>query len=94
MRHQKTDPSLDPRGLSVETRGPGEWIVGAGDGRPLHVYRLASGDWLVSEVGRASEGRGVDLARALSALSAVGEPSGWWSTVAQALAIHANTSGN
>ena len=44
----------------VEVRGPGEWIVGAPTGgRRLHVYQVAGDDWLVSEVGRGNEGRGV-----------------------------------
>jgi hypothetical protein len=41
----------------------------AGEERALHVYLLDSGDWLVSEVGRGSEGRGRDLAQALAALA-------------------------
>ena len=52
--------------LVIETASPDEWIVTApAGGRALHVYRLADGDWLVSEVGRGSEGRGPDLSAAL-----------------------------
>jgi hypothetical protein len=72
--------------LVVEEHGPGEWIIGApGDGRPLHVYRVAHGDWLVSEVGRRSEGRGTDLHRALAALAALVPPQPWWDGVVAAL---------
>jgi hypothetical protein len=47
---------LDPPEVVVEARAPDEWIVGAPRGeRRLHVYRLASDDWLVSEVGRRNE---------------------------------------
>ena len=56
--------------LAVDARGSGEWIVAIPDeARSLHVYRLAPGDWLVSEVGRSSEGRGRDLREALTKLS-------------------------
>ena len=78
-------PSLDQQVL-VDVRGPGEWIVGApAGGRSLHVYRLESADWLVSEVGRDNEGRGTDLKQALAALSiGIGSPD-WWDVVAGAL---------
>ena len=55
--------------LVVDVRGSDEWIVTSSDGaRPLHVYRVGPADWLVSEVGRGTEGRGPDIRRALSAL--------------------------
>lgn len=50
------------------------------DVRSLHVYRLAAADWLVSEVGRTTEGRGSDLRRALADLSARVPGPGWWAT--------------
>lgn len=72
--------------LVVEEHGPGEWIVSSGAaGRPLHVYRVAHGDWLISEVGRRSEGRGADLPQALAALAARVTPRPWWSGVDAAL---------
>jgi hypothetical protein len=79
-------PSLDQQVL-VDARGPGEWIVGVPAGtRSLHVYRLTPADWLVSEVGRGSEGRGTDLGQALAALSAVVSSSpDWWEAVAGTL---------
>jgi hypothetical protein len=49
------------------------------------VYRLAPADWLVSEVGRGSEGRGADLKQALAELSAGFPPPDWWDVVAGAL---------
>ena len=76
----------DQQRLVVEARDPGEWIVGVHPhGRSLHVYRLASADWLVSEVGRGNEGRGRDLQQALAALSAGVSPPDWWDAVAEAL---------
>jgi hypothetical protein len=78
-------PSLDQR-VVVDVRGPSEWIVGVpAGGRSLHVYRLAPADWLVSEVGRGSEGRGADLKQALAALSAGASYPEWWEAVAGAL---------
>jgi hypothetical protein len=63
----------------IEVRGRGEWIVdGPAGGRALHVYRLAPAGWLVSEVGRDSEGRGNDLRQALLALSAGVSMPDWW----------------
>jgi hypothetical protein len=63
----------------VDARGPGEWIVfSPAGGRSLHVYRLEPDDWLVSEVGVGTEGRGRDLQHALSMLSAAGAPPDWW----------------
>jgi hypothetical protein len=65
--------------VAVDVRGPGEWIVRPpAGGRSLHVYRLAPADWLVSEVGLGSEGRGTDLRQALAALSAGVPPPEWW----------------
>ena len=88
----QTDPhaqlvSADTRPLLVELLGAGEWIVSLpACGRSLHVYRLDPADWLVSEVGRDSEGRGATLEQALARLSAaVSSPGGWWDLVAGAL---------
>ncbi len=65
--------------IVIEVSGKGEWIVdGPAGSRSLHVYRLAGADWLVSEVGRDSEGRGSDLERALAALSAGVSAPDWW----------------
>jgi hypothetical protein len=70
----------------IEPQGAGEWIAsGPPGGRALHVYRLAARDWLVSEVGRGSEGRGADLPAALAALAARVRPGAWWDGVAEAL---------
>jgi len=71
----------DPQ-LLVDARGDGEWIVSAPapDGA-LHVYRLGPADWLVSEVGHDSEGRGCDLGQALDALSAGAATPAWWQAV-------------
>jgi hypothetical protein len=77
---------LDHQGVVVEVRGPGEWIVGTpAGGRRLHVYRVADDDWLVSEVGRRTEGRGADLARAITALGGDGPACDWWHLVPAAL---------
>jgi hypothetical protein len=55
--------------ITIEACAAGEWIVEfRGGERSLHVYRLGSSDWLVSEVGRPSEGRGATLEDALVAL--------------------------
>ena len=86
MSWQRQLSSLDQRQLVVDVRSPTEWIVGVPAlGHALHVFRLAPGDWLVSEVGRDSEGRGADLKQALAALSARVSPAGWWDVVAEAL---------
>ena len=72
--------------IFVETPGPDEWIVGTRTGeRALHVYRVASGDWLVSEVGRDSEGRGSDLSAALMALRAGAPAPHWWGSIPKVL---------
>lgn len=85
MSWQAHLPSLEQR-LVVDVPGPGEWIVRVpAGGRSLHVYRLAPGDWLVSEVGRRSEGRGTDLREALARLSAGAPSPDWWNLVAVAL---------
>jgi hypothetical protein len=85
MHRQTQLPPLDQRVL-VDVRGPGEWVVGTPtDGRSLHVYKLGRADWLVSEVGRDTEGRGPDLQRALAALSAGVRAPDWWNAVAQSL---------
>jgi sarcosine oxidase gamma subunit len=81
-------PQLHPDGYEVviDQCGPGEWIVAVpGHDRPLHVYRLGPADWLVSEVGRSSEGRGGDLSRALAALAAGAALVVWGRLVADAL---------
>jgi hypothetical protein len=68
--------------LVIEARGRGEWIVSASDGgRPLHLYRMPGGDWLVSEVGRGNEGRGADLTQALAALGAGVRAPDWWESL-------------
>jgi hypothetical protein len=68
--------------IVVETPGPDEWIVGTRTGeRAVQVYRVADGDWLVSEVGRGSEGRGTDLATALRALRAGARAPQWWDSI-------------
>lgn len=69
--------------LIIESPSPDEWIVGtrAEGGRALHVYRVAGGDWLVSEVGRGSEGRGPDLSAALIALPAGASAPDWWGSI-------------
>ncbi len=72
--------------LLIEVRGRGEWIVDSpAGGRSLHVYRLAPSDWLVSEVGRDSEGRGSDLRQALAALSAGVSAPDWWELLVDTL---------
>jgi len=77
--------NLEPR-VFAEVRGPGEWIVGVPEGeRSLHVYRLEPGDWLVSEVGCANEGRGPNLAHALAALSLDASSPDWWALVPELL---------
>jgi len=86
MSSQRQLPPLDQPQLVVDVRGPTEWIVGVPAARrALHVFRLAPGDWLVSEVGLDSEGRGADLEQALAALSARVSPADWWGVVAEAL---------
>jgi len=76
----------DQRKIVVDTRGPGEWIVGLdAGGRSLHVYQLGPADWLVSEVGRGNEGRGPTLTQALAALSGGTSTPDWWSAVAGTL---------
>jgi sarcosine oxidase gamma subunit len=78
--------SLLDQSVAIDARGPGEWIVGVASGeRSRHVYRLAPGDWLVSEVGRRNEGRAADLKQAIVALSAGGPSPDWWSVVPGAL---------
>lgn len=80
------ESSLDQR-VSVEVRAPAEWIVTLpASSRSLHIYRLGPADWLVSEVGRASEGRGADLKQALVRLGAGVAPD-WWDLVAEALGV-------
>jgi hypothetical protein len=75
--------------IVVDARGPGEWIVGVQRaGHALHVYRIGPADWLVSEVGRANEGRGRDLRRALASLAAAVWPGEWWEAIAHALEVH------
>jgi hypothetical protein len=65
--------------ILIEVCGRGEWIADpALGGRSLHIYRLGAADWLVSEVGRDSEGRGSTLRAALAALSAGVSAPNWW----------------
>jgi hypothetical protein len=65
--------------ILIEVRGRGEWIAESRSrDRALHVYRLSARDWLVSEVGRDSEGRGSTLSAALAALSAGVPAPDWW----------------
>jgi hypothetical protein len=83
-----SNPQLPPDGhdVVVDECGPGEWIVDVPrHDRPLHVFRLGPADWLVSEVGRSSEGRGGDLSRALAALADGATLVGWGPLVADAL---------
>jgi len=76
----------DHQAVVVDVRAQGEWIVGAPTGeRRLHIYRMAPDDWLVSEVGCRNEGRGLDLAGALTALARNGVPRDWWGLVPAAL---------
>ncbi len=80
------DPSFANPLIAVDTCDAGEWIVSLrGGDRSLHIYRLAPGDWLVSEVGRANEGRGTGLRQALAALSRGAPSPDWWGLVARAL---------
>jgi hypothetical protein len=82
---QPPTPPLDHEVL-IDVHGGGEWIVGvSGSKQRLHVYRLGPSDWLVSEVGRSSEGRGGDLRQALAALSAGVPPPDWWKLIAEAV---------
>ena len=68
MRATATD-LLSTGPPALEVRGPGEWIFDDPSWGPaVHVYRLGGSDWLVSEVGRASEGRGSTLVAALGVL--------------------------
>ncbi len=84
--HPHTPPLLVDQQVTIDLRGPGEWIATAPPGgRDLHVYRLAPADWLVSEVGRGSEGRGPGLTEALAALSTQSEQPVWWEAVAGSL---------
>ena len=71
---------------ALEARSPGEWIFeDTARGRALHVYRLAGSDWLVSEVGRGSEGRGASLAAALAMLRGDATLPGSWLELVGAL---------
>jgi len=87
VRDASDRPSPDPaESVTVDVRAPGEWIAsGPGAGPSLHVYRLDDADWLVSEVGRHSEGRGDTLAAAIAALSLASAPPSWWSALAEML---------
>lgn len=65
--------------ILIEVRERGEWIAeSAPRDRALHIYRLGGADWLVSEVGRDSEGRGSTLKAALAALSLGVSAPDWW----------------
>jgi hypothetical protein len=80
-------PDRLPEEISAHECAPDEWIVGPGSGaRALHVYRLAPVDWLVSEVGSASEGRGAGLREALLQLAgAVAAAPEWWAAAQDAI---------
>jgi len=72
--------------IIVEVTNADEWIVTAScGGRSLHVFRVTAGDWLVSEVGRRTEGRGADLDEALAALSRAQPAADWWRGIPAAL---------
>jgi len=81
------DPSPSPdEQVDLEPRGAGEWIARPPeDGPALHIYELAPADWLVSEVGQTSEGRGSDVGSALAALARGGSTPAWWQAVVKAL---------
>jgi hypothetical protein len=83
--------STEKEPVVVETRQEDEWIVGAGAQRALHVYRFPGTGWLVSEVGRVNEGRGVSLMEALAALAGDSPAPDWWSSVPEALAAQTGT---
>jgi hypothetical protein len=86
LRPSRT-PSLHQPKLVLDVLGHNEAIVGtAAGGRSLHVYRLEPGDWLVSEVGRCTEGRGTSLSQALAALSALAAGPDWWELIVELLA--------
>ncbi len=77
---------MDDQHLAVEAAGPGEWIVNPPSaGRALHVFRVSPCDWLVSEVGRGTEGRGADVAEAIAGMSINGYAPDWWQAVPAAL---------
>jgi hypothetical protein len=85
MYRQTHFPQLNER-ILVDVRGPGEWVVDASAGeRALHVYKLGRADWLVSEVGRDTEGRAPDLRRAFAALFAGAQAPEWLNAVAASL---------
>jgi hypothetical protein len=85
MYRQTQLPHLSDSVL-VNVRGPEERVVRRpASGRALHVYKLGRADWLVSEVGRDTEGRGPDLRRALAALFAVVRAPEWLNAVATPL---------
>ncbi|HYB28854.1 MAG TPA: hypothetical protein VEF89_19735 [Solirubrobacteraceae bacterium] len=86
MSPQPQPSPTDQYQVVVEPVGPGEWIVTLPEGaRSLHVYELGAADWLVSEVGRGSEGRGTDVKRALQALSTGAPAPTWWASVPDAV---------
>jgi hypothetical protein len=75
----------------VETAAEDEWIVGAHAQRALHVYRFPGTGWLVSEVGRVPEGRGVSLKEALATLAGDSPAPDWWRSVPEALGAQSGT---
>jgi hypothetical protein len=79
--------------------GPPSWISSSSStsagARSLHIYRVAPADWLVSEVGRGTEGRGPDVRRALIALYDGAPCPEWADSVADALGVaEAGSSGD
>jgi hypothetical protein len=85
MPSDDPSPSFDQQ-VNLETRDTGEWIALPPDGgRSLHIYELAPADWLVSEVGDDSEGRGSDVKSALAALAAGRLAPSWWQAVVEAI---------
>jgi hypothetical protein len=83
--------STETEPVVVETAAEDEWIVGARAHRALHVYRFPGTGWLVSEVGRVNEGRGVSLKDALAALAGDSPAPDWWRSVPEALAAQSGT---
>ncbi|HUH80868.1 MAG TPA: hypothetical protein VLZ06_06030 [Solirubrobacteraceae bacterium] len=85
MHSNDSSPSSAEQ-VDLEARGAGEWIARPpGDGAALHIYELAATDWLVSEVGQTSEGRGSDVRSALAALARGRSAPAWWQGVVETL---------
>src|ERR1700735_5276370 len=93
MFTQPNPPSADEQQVVIDPLGPGEWIVILPErSLSLHVYELGPADWLVSEVGRSSEGRGTDLKQALQELSTSASVPECWEAVPEALDEKSKTS--